>query len=137
MFLLGQKEDKLYPKFKKHSIYKNGYISQVVKVRLIKKKGVMSVCSKILLQFNAKLGGIRFKISSDKVTKERNLMVTGIDSSHIKGMRTGFAMVATVNDSFTDFYNKEEIIKEENKAQLNFCESSLIGEAVEEFKNRK
>ena len=46
-------------------------------------------------------------------------------------------MVATVNDSFTDFYDKEEIIKEENKTQLKFCESSLIEEAVEEFKNRK
>ena len=137
VFLLGQKEDKLYPKLKKHSICKNGYISQVVKVRSIKKKGAMSVCSKILLQINAKLGGISYKISLDKVIKDRNLMVIGVDSSHIKGMRTGVAMVATVNDSFTDFYNKEEIIKEENKAQLKFCVSSFIEEAVEEFKKQK
>ena len=39
-------------------------------------------------------------------------MVSGVDSSHIKGKRTGVAMVSTINDSFTDFYNKEEIVKE-------------------------
>ena len=39
-------------------------------------------------------------------------MIVGIDSSHIQGMRTGIAMVASFNDSFTDFFNKEDIIKE-------------------------
>ena len=39
-------------------------------------------------------------------------------------------MVATINDSFTDFYNKEEIIKEENREQLQFCISSFIEQAI-------
>ena len=55
VFLLGKNSDDLYPILKKHSICRNGYISQVVKSRTINKpKGFMSVCSKILLQINAK-----------------------------------------------------------------------------------
>ena len=137
MFLLGKNADDLYPILKKQSICRNGYISQIVKSRTIKKKGLMSICSKILLQINAKLGGISYKVDLDKEIKDSKLMIVGVDSSHIKGMRTGVAMVATINDSFTDFYNKEEIIKEENKAQLKFCVSAFIEEAIEEFKKQK
>ena len=129
LFLLG-KNDSIYAQLKKHSLCRNGYVSQVVKARSIQKKGgLMSVCSKILLQINAKLGGISYKAVIDKEINDRKLMVIGVDSSHIKGKRTGVAMVATINDSFTDFYNKEEIIKEENKEQLQFCISSFIEQA--------
>lgn len=130
LFLLG-KNDSIYAQLKKHSLCRNGYVSQVVKARSIQKKGgLMSVCSKILLQINAKLGGISYKAIIDKEINDRKLMVIGVDSSHIKGKRTGVAMVASINDSFTDFYNKEEIIKEENKEQLQFCISSFIEQAI-------
>ena len=130
LFLLG-KNDSIYPQLKKHSLCRNGYVSQVVKARSIQKKGgIMSVCSKILLQINAKLGGISYKAVINKEINDRKLMVIGVDSSHIKGKRTGVAMVSTINDSFTDFYNKEEIIKEENKKQLQFCISSFIEQAI-------
>jgi hypothetical protein len=109
--------EKLYPKLKYHSLCQNGYVSQVVKVKSIQKKGVMSICSKILLQINAKLGGISYKASMDKTIKDRKIMVVGVDSSHIKGKGTGVAMVATINDSFTNFFNKEEIYKEENNKE--------------------
>ena len=136
VFLLG-KNDKIYAQLKKHSLCKNGYVSQVVKARSIQKKGAMSVCSKILLQLNAKLGGVSYKASMDKTVQERKLMVVGVDSSHIKGKRTGVAMVATLNDSYTDFYNKEEIIDEKNnKEQLQYCISTFIEEAVTAY-NKK
>ena len=136
VFLLGR-NDKIYAQLKKNSLCKNGYVSQVIKARSIQKKGAMSVCSKILLQINAKLGGISYKTVMDKTVTERNLMVVGVDSSHIKGKRTGVAMVATINDSFTDFYNKETIIKEENnKEQLEYCVSSFIEEALAAY-NKK
>ena len=97
----------------------------------------MSVCSKILLQLNAKLGGVSYKASIDKTVQERKLMVVGVDSSHIKGKRTGVAMVATLNNSYTEFYNKEEIIDEKNnKEQLQYCISSFIEEAVTAY-NKK
>ena len=135
VFLLGRNDDDLYRKLKTHSICRNGYVSQVVKVRSIKNpKTVMSICSKILLQINAKLGGISYKVNFDKNILERKLMAVGIDSSHIKGAGTGVAMVATINDSFTDFYNKEDIINEQNKTQLEFCVSAFIEEAIEEYK---
>jgi aubergine-like protein len=136
VFLLG-KNDKIYPEIKKHSLCTSGYVSQVVKVRSIKKKGAMSVCSKILLQLNAKLRGISYKASFDNFVKDRKFMVVGVDSSRFKGNKTGVAMVATINDTFTDFYNKEEVVKEENyKEQLQYCVSSFIEEAVEVYKKQ-
>ena len=134
VFLLG-KNDKIYPQLKKHSLCKNGYVSQVVKARSIQKKGAISVCSKILLQINAKLGGISYKASIEKMVNDRKLMIIGVDSSHVKKKGTGVAMVATINDTFTDFYNKEEIINEENnKEQLQYCVSSFIEEAIGVYK---
>ena len=134
VFLLG-KNDRIYAQLKKHSLCTNGYVSQVIKARSIQKKGAMSVCSKILLQINAKLGGVSYKALVDKTVSERKLMVVGVDSSHVKKKGTGVAMVATINDSYTDFFNKEEIIKEENnKEQLQYCVSSFIEEAIEEYK---
>ena len=134
VFLLGR-NDRIYPQLKKHSLCQNGYVSQVVKARSIQKKGAISVCSKILLQINAKLGGISYKTVQDKTITDRKLMVIGVDSSHIKRKGTGVAMVATINDSFTNFFNKEEIIKEENnKEQLQYCVSKFIELAVEAYK---
>ena len=136
IFLLG-KNDKIYPELKKHSLCTNGYVSQVVKARSIQKKGAMSVCSKILLQLNAKLRGISYMASFDKSIKDRKFMVIGVDSSRFKGSKTGVAMVSTINDSFTDFYNKEDIVNEENyKDQLQYCVSSFIEEAVEVYKKQ-
>ena len=132
VFLLG-KNDYIYKDLKKHSLCTNGYVSQVVKARSLE-KNAMSVCSKILLQINAKLDGISYKVKMDKNISDRKLMVIGVDSSHIKGKRTGVAMVATVNDSFTTFFNKEEIIKEETKDQLQFCVSKFIEEALVAYK---
>ena len=134
VFLLGR-NDYIYKDLKKHSLCKNGYVSQVIKVKSIQKKGVMSVCSKILLQINAKLGGISYKTIQDNQVNDRKLMIVGVDSSHIKGKGTGMAMVATINDSFTNFFNKETIIKEDNnKEQLQYCVSKFIEIAIEEYK---
>ena len=136
IFLLG-KNDKIYPKLKKHSLCQNGYVSQVVKAASMRKKGgAMSVCSKILLQINAKLGGVSYKAEINKTVGDRKFMIVGVDTSHIKRHGTGVAMVATINNSFTNFYNKEEIVKESDnkKNQLQYCVSSFIEEAVEVYK---
>ena len=134
VFLLGG-NDYIYKELKKNSLCKNGYVSQVIKVKTIQKKGIMSVCSKILLQINAKLGGISYKTIQDKQVNDRKLMIIGVDSSHIKGKGTGVALVATINDSFTNFFNKEIIIKKDNnKKQLQICISNFIELAIEEYK---
>lgn len=96
----------------------------------------MKICSKILLQINSKLGGITYKVDFDKVIKDRKIMAIGVDSSHILGKRTGVAMVATINDSFTDFFNREEIIEEENKEKLCYCISTFIEQAIAVYYKR-
>ena len=131
VFLLDR-NDYIYSKLKKHSLCTNGYISQVIKVKSLK-KNAMSVCSKILLQINAKLGGVNYKAKIDKNINDRKLMVIGVDSSHIRGKRTGVAMVATLDNNFTDFYNSEEIIEEKNKEQLQFKVSTFIEKAINAF----
>ena len=70
IFLLG-KNSKIYNALKKHSLCTNGYVSQIVKTKSLKSKGMMSVCSKILLQINSKLGGISYKTIIDKPIQEK------------------------------------------------------------------
>ena len=145
IFLLN-KNDSIYPLLKKHSLCYNGYISQVVKVNSLykKKKGYnndnkrqvdLSVCSKIILQINSKLSGISYEAKFTQDVMNQKLMIIGVDSSHIKGQRTGVAMVATINKNFTEFYNKETIIEEKKRENLQFCISSFIKEALVQYKN--
>ena len=131
LFLLDR-NDRIYRTIKIHSLCRQGYVSQVVKVASLK-KNALSVCSKILLQINAKLSGVSYIAKFDNDVKERKLMIIGVDSSHIKGKRTGVAMVATINPSFTNFYNKEHIIEEKTKEQFVFSISSFIEEAIAKY----
>ena len=128
IFLIGN-NNRLYEDLKRHSLCKNGYVSQVIKTSSIKSKGMMSICSKILLQINAKLGGISYKTVVDKSIEERNIMVVGVDSSHFN-KKTAVAMVSSVDNSFADFYNKEIIIDEEKKETYQYCVSSFLEEAI-------
>ena len=138
IFLIGQndKHGKLYSEIKKHSLCTNGYVSQVVKAESINKKGAMSICSKILLQINSKLRGYSYEIQNESYNK-KNLMVIGIDSSYIKRQGRGIAMVATINNSYTDFYNKEEIINEDDEEFINrigLSVKSFIEQAINVYK---
>jgi len=132
VFLLDR-NDYIYRHLKVHSLCHNGYVSQVVKAHSLQ-KNALSVCSKILLQINSKLSGVSYMPKFDDEVKKRKLMIIGVDSSHIKGKRTGVAMVATINTSFTNFYNKESIIEEKTKEKLQFCISGFIIDAVAKYK---
>ena len=81
------------------------------------KKGLDSYFSKILLQINNKLGGYNYFLNIDSKIKDRNIMLIGIDSSHIWSKRkkslderTGVAMISTKDKQFSKFYCKQEII---------------------------
>ena len=134
IFLLGNKNNKLYDELKKHSLCKNGYVSQVIKTTSLKSKGMMSTCSKILLQINAKLGGISYKTIIDKSIQERDIMVVGVDSSHFN-KRTAVAMVSTIDENFADFYNKENIL-DDSDDKYRFCVSSFLEEAIPKYKEK-
>jgi aubergine-like protein len=133
LFLIN--DETLYPDLKWHSLCEKGYISQVVKSSTINKKGLMSICSKILIQINSKMGGIPYKIKFDKAINERKLIAIGVDSSHVPGKRTGVGMVATIDKNFSSFFNKEQIIEEKNKKELQFCISSFIEKSIQQYKN--
>ena len=139
VFLLDNDDNNIYRDLKTHSLCTIGYVSQVVKVESLEnEKNVLSVCSKILLQINSKLSGVSFLPELSKNIKDRKLMIVGVDSSHIKGKKrgvTGVAMVSTINTSFTNFYNKEIIIEEENKEQIQFGISKFIDEALDKYKD--
>ena len=62
-------------------------------------------------------------------------MVVGVDSSHFK-KHTGIAMVSTIDDSFADFYNKEQIIDEEKIEQIQFCISAFLEEAIPVYEKK-
>lgn len=132
VFLLDNYIDKLYKQLKTHSLVSAGYISQVVKPESLR-KNAMSVCSKILLQINYKIGGASYNVDFDKSVSSKKMMIIGVDSSHIAGKRTGVAMTATMNKEFTSFYNKIDIIPEQKKEQLIYCVSSFIKEAISRY----
>ena len=138
VFLTG-KNNKLYDKLKKHSLCENGYVSQVIKATSLKSKGMLSICSKILLQINAKLGGISYKAIIPNSIKDRNIMAVGVDSSRFD-KRTAVAMVSTLDNNFTNFYNKETIINEEEKESYEsykFCVSSFLDkEAIPAYEKK-
>jgi hypothetical protein len=72
VFLLSNYIDKLYRGLKQHSLSDIGYRSQVVKPESLS-KNLMSVCSKIILQINYKIGGATYKIEYDKFVKVCNV----------------------------------------------------------------
>ena len=122
MFLLDKNTNNLYTDLKRHSLSENGYISQVINSESISRmigsrKGPDSYFSKILLQINNKLGGCNYFLNIDSIIDDRNIMLIGIDSSHIWAQknnsmeeRTGFAMVSTKDKQFSKIYCKEYII---------------------------
>ena len=131
LFLLDGPTDKIYREIKIDSLSKKGYISQGIK-SYTSKKG-LSIATKVGLQINAKLGGSSFVVDFTKEIKSSNLMIVGVDSSHIKGKRTGVAMTASYDSNFTQYFNNIYIIDEKNKEQLTFAVSAFLSDAITHF----
>ena len=149
IFLINNKTDKLYIPLKRHSLCTKGYVSQVIKyesiIRAMKgKRGPDSYFSKILLQINNKLGGFNYFLDTDDYMDKRNIILIGVDTSHIWGRRsakannklTGVAMVATKDKQFSKFYSNEEIIKYDKHytSSTRRAISDFIDKAVEKYK---
>ena len=136
LFLLGE-NIYIYPQLKMHSLCHNGYISQVVKVDTLYNDKIKNICSNILIQINAKLGGSLYKIQIDKALAGKKLMVIGVDSSKHKDKNnygTGIAMVATINDSLSNFYSESKIVKiNDMKDQFHLCICNFIENALKVY----
>lgn len=134
IFLLDNKKENLYSHIKKHSLVTVGYQSQVVKIEKVRdpKRG-LSAATNILYQMNQKTGGSSYILKQDDEIKRANLMIVGVDSSHISGRRTGVAMCATINKEFNKYTTKESIILEKNKETLVFAVGKFINTALAEY----
>lgn len=141
VFVINNRNEYLYNNIKQHSISCKGmgYLSQVVKGESISGKRGMSVASKIICQINNKLGGCQYALKIEGTEyRGTNLMLIGVDSSHISGKRTGVALVATTDKEYIKTISQEDIIEEKNKTQLVFSVGRFINIALKEyFKNTK
>lgn len=133
LVIIDGRQDRLYRDIKKHAMSTKGYVTQAVKVETMRKNN-LSIASKLLLQMNCKLGGYSYVF--DQVKDMKDLMVVGADSSHISGKRTGFALSASIDKDFSEYYNSEYIIEEKNKVELAFCISKFLEQAIKEYFKR-
>ena len=110
--------------------------SQVVLANTISRgKNVRSICSKILIQICAKIGGEPWAIS-DMPFFERPAMVCGIDVYHKvgNGAKSILAFTASMNKRATQFWSGAKI-QDEGQEIGNSLEE-LMAQALTEFKKK-
>lgn len=137
----------LYEPLKKHSMEDKGYITQIILTKSLFGKNALSIVSNILLQANSKVGGSSYKLEVDSDIKKKNLMLIGVDSSHVNGAdlettssingngggRSIVAMCATINNEFTKYTHKKIEVEETVKNSLLLPISAFIYEAIAEY----
>ena len=146
LFLLVNNNN-MYQQLKKHSLCTKDYVSQVVKLEIhfdiydkynFKTKIIMNrICSKILLQIDAKLGGSTYKVELEKPLVGKRIMVIGVDSRRLRienNNETLIALVSTINENLNDFYNETKIIREDDyNNRFYFCINDFIEESTKYY----
>lgn len=111
MFILpGQKKKGLhYNEIKKTLLVDYPIPSQVVLQSTISRgKNLRSIISKILIQINAKRGGIPWSVSQMPFT-EKPTMIVGVSQVKFNRGRTIYGIYATTNNEFNRGFSKSEI----------------------------
>jgi hypothetical protein len=89
--------------------------NQVIMTKTLK-KDVRSVCTKVLLQMNCKLGGGLWSAFTSQVN--RGTMIVGVDSFRDKRMnRTCYGMVATLSSNMAQYFSDVFISDETGGAE--------------------
>jgi aubergine-like protein len=132
----------LYDELKYFSQENEGIISQFILTNSFTRKNGMSVVSNILIQINTKIGGISYVIDFDKNIKAKHLMIIGVNSSKLiidKVPHLSISYCASLNDDFTEYTNKKEILNEEENRNNSLCIGLFLYEALIEYykKNKK
>ena len=132
----------LYDELKYFSQENEGIISQFILTNSFTRKNGMSVVSNILIQINTKIGGISYVIDFDKNIKDKHLMIIGINSSKLiidKVPYLSISYCASLNDDFTEYTNKKEILNEEENRNNSLSIGVFLYEALIEYfkKNKK
>ncbi|XP_060844789.1 piwi-like protein Siwi [Rhopalosiphum padi] len=92
--------------------------SQVVLLKNVRKNN-LSICTKIAIQINCKLGGAPWQVTIPK----KGLMIIGFDVCH-DSQRTNIsfgALVATMNDAHTSYYSCVEAHKSGEELSVYFA----------------
>jgi aubergine len=108
--LPGQKgKGKCYSEIKKYLIEEVPIPSQVVLGSTIAKgKNLRSIVNKVVIQMNAKMGGVPWSISHMPFTQSPT-MVIGLSSAKAKGAKNVYSIAATMNREFNRFFSKSVV----------------------------
>lgn len=93
------------------------------------RKGMMSVCSKLMQQICVKLGGALWKVPIPC----KKTMICGFDTYHdssARGKSVG-GFVATINPDFTKFYSRS--FQHDVRGELSNYLKNCMAEAIKEF----
>ncbi|KAF8763346.1 Piwi-like protein 1 like protein [Argiope bruennichi] len=105
-FIVSNNKKERYDALKKHTCLDNAVASQVIVARTLAKRNMlMSVATKIGIQLNCKLGGEPWAL---EIPFKMKAMVIGYDTYHDSSRRgrSAGAFVASMNQSFTQWYSK-------------------------------
>jgi hypothetical protein len=144
LFLLNKRQENFYSTIKYYSLYEDKFLSQVVRASKIPKEPnlkklseqeyskLCSICTKILLQINIKLGGINYNIENIKQIQDKNIMAIGLDLNKTNNNNNiEIGMCSTTNKNFNKFYNLEIICQNENYMMKI---ADFINDAINEYK---
>ena len=107
--------------------------SQVVLAQTISRgKNLRSICNKILIQINAKIGGVPWSIRSQPFFN-RPSMVIGYDVHHQRGQKSMLALCASINQSGSKYCAKVQLQEGDND-EIAKNLSTLVEEVLETFK---
>ncbi|TNV83116.1 hypothetical protein FGO68_gene11586 [Halteria grandinella] len=129
----GKKTDtNLYNPLKKLLISTLPVPSQVVLAQTISRgKNLRSICSKILIQINAKIGGVPWTVKNPPFFN-RPAMIVGYDVHHQRGQKSMLAVCCTINQSGTKYCAKVHPQDGEN-VEIASHLTIILGEMLEQF----
>ena len=95
-------------------------------------KNIRSICNKILIQINSKIGGVPWAIKNIPFFN-KPAMVVGYDVHHQRGQKSKLAIVASINQTGTRYCARVNTQEGEND-EIAKNMSSLMQELLGAFK---
>ena len=120
----------VYNAIKKVCINELEIPSQNVLMRTMNNKGLMSVCSNILLQMNVKLGKPLWLVKKPKAISERTMLV-GADVFHGKG-ESVIGFCATMDSNFSKYFSRTVTQKKKGE-EIMVSIGKLVEEAITNY----
>lgn len=92
IFCFIQNRQDLYSAVKKKCMVDRSVLSQVVQLSIVRKKDLLSVASKVVVQVNAKMGGVPWTVD----IKHNGLMVVGLSDARDKSRKENYGKSPSV-----------------------------------------